>query len=328
MDAKKALLYVSASAALGCGVLFAHLGERRDVERAHADNETNRRREAQERLKTLEHEFAAAASAPADTPAANAPPASGPPPSWSVPVLDAWQQKSRAAAEARRAIAKEGEEREARMFEDPQDREVVEAAHKADVRARNPGMARELGLSDDEYEQLLDLMIRLQRESVPFAEQSGEVAKFLGEEKAARFEAYKVSLPLRWQVNQFQSRLTGAGALTDAQAVRLTAALQSSREAMAEELAAQAGGTRPGDFKFSWYGLNVFASEGATDGATIEQDIVGQLQRYQERMRQSAASVLTAEQLRAYEQFLQDQLAMQRSQIRWRTARIDDLRGR
>ena len=306
MDTKKALLYVSAAAALALGIVFVQLSERLNVERARAESEVSQRRDAQQRLEGLERRLAQATPVQADVAAVETSPEPA----------------------ARQAPATQEKERDTRMPADAESREVVDAARKAEVRARNPDMAREIGLSDEEFEQLLDLMITLQRTSVPIDEQSRAVAEFLGEEKAARFETYKRRLPLRWQVHEFRSLLTEASALTDAQAARLTAALQSNRERFAEEFAAQSRTSSPGALKFAWYGIQVSADDDATDGATIEQGVVEQLQRYQERMRESAASVLTADQLRVYEQFMQDQLATQRSQVRWKVARYQETRGR
>lgn len=233
-------------------------------------------------------------------------------------------------------------ERNDRLLADPETRELMFADTKDKLRRRDANLPRELDLSPEQYDRLLDVLTEhdfqtkhsvaddgsavLIREVAD--QQQREIAAVLGEAKARHYESYAANAPLRWQVRQFRQQLFGANALTDEQASRLAAALGSNREQFMGELGMEPHAAGTGTITFDWLGVALVASDDGGGGAVIEQRIVEQMERYRRRMRQSAASVLTAEQLGAYERFLQDQFAIQRSHLRLRAERIDELAER
>jgi len=133
-------------------------------------------------------------------------------------------------------------------------------------------------------------------------DRSQEVLALLGTAGADSLNQFRGSIGERDQVIQLRGRLSDSNLLPEAQAERLIKALAAERKLYQQE-SAQRGvnlngwGTQLGMLFFS------------KDSGSVDQQIA-EAEQYSERMRGSAASVLTPAQLSAYEQ-MQDELLAQ-----------------
>lgn len=203
-----------------------------------------------------------------------------------------------------------------RQYDDPAQRASLTKAAHAGIEAQYARLRDRLKLDANTFGQLVDLLAQEQLEQQsnyfrclvdtacdtssmrPPRDHSDEYLAMLGNDAFAQFNAYRQALP-EWQsVMQLRGRLGEANYLKDGDADRLMSALSAERERYVAE-SGQAGaklrawGTGAG---MVWY---------SGDGGVDEQ--LASAQQYSERVRQRAASILNAEQLRMFAQ-LQDEL--------------------
>jgi hypothetical protein len=203
-----------------------------------------------------------------------------------------------------------------RQYDDPAQRASLTKAARTGIEAQYARLRDRLKLDASTFDQLVDLLAQEQLEQQsnyfhclvdpscdtsamrPPRDHSDEYQAMLGPDAFAQFNAYRQAMP-EWQaVVQLRGRLGESNYLRDADADRLLGALSAERERYVSE-SNQAGtklrgwGTGNG---MVWY---------AGDGGADEQ--LASAQQYSERMRQRAAAILNAEQLRAFTQ-LQDEL--------------------
>lgn len=131
-------------------------------------------------------------------------------------------------------------------------------------------------------------------------QRSDELLALLGAEGHAEFTSYRDAMP-EWQsVVQLRGRLSESQSLRDSDAARLQAALTDARKRYAAELEQQGA-------KLQGWGNGTGMLWYSGDG-TVEQRLASATQ-YAHRLRQQAAALLNAEQLRLFAQLQDEMLA-------------------
>jgi hypothetical protein len=232
------------------------------------------------------------------------------------PFLDAEVLNSDAAAARQRYL-----DREKQFLEDiadPAKRAQLLEQAKYSARAPFPGMARHLGLTDEEAERLFSLMAEQQLVSrerqarcvtSPDCNYRGfttneadslerQLADELGPERHAKFHQYQQSLTERQTVAALRSSLPDRAFLNEQRAEELVSALYEERSRFQEQVAGQGGG-------FSGYGTGAGMIY-VGDKGTLDERLAA-ARGYSERLRDRAAQVLTPEQAKNFNQ-MQDEL--------------------
>jgi xanthine/CO dehydrogenase XdhC/CoxF family maturation factor len=217
------------------------------------------------------------------------------------------------------------------MYRSASTRALLRADRLAQLRAQNPRLARALGMTDAEAAELLEFLadqemrradaFNKSRRNREFnggeivAQQKRELAERLGEDRARKYEAYRNGAPDRQQVRSFRSRLDDSAMLSDAQAQALETALQDERERYASELKAELGDRTTFAMK-SQFGRALMTSNPSSDEDAQERQLLEQMETYHRRARERAATLLSPEQLEAFEEFQAAQLASERVMLR------------
>lgn len=274
---------------------------------------------------------AAPAPAPARSDSASMPSAQRPTtdvmaPGTSVPVSNAPVPQSGTAVDnpASGASSKPAAKMSAsdldflRMYADPQGRRTLIEEALMDQRNGMRGLAEKLGLTEEHWQRVLEVLAENQVEGraailrcredptckSPFtpqqlADQKQAVRDAIGEDKYDDYDRYMKTMNERRAVAELQKQLTGSLALTADRAEALIAALVDEREAALRELTDNGGqvagiGVQNG---FVYYNANAPTLE-----ARMESGI-----QYSNRMRERAATVLNGNQIVAFN-LMQDQL--------------------
>ena len=221
--------------------------------------------------------------------------------------------------------------RRRQMMSEPSSRALLRADRIAYYKAQNPGLARQLKLSDAEYQKLIEFLADqdLQRDVAIAKNHMGlpgnayfdvqqrerrELTEQLGEERAKQFSAYQAGAIDRAQVRTLRSRLGELDVLTDEQATTLAAALQEEREQFNKDLQAQYGDRA--SYTLVTSGVNLIGTGSTADEDAMEQQLRDEMDGYSRRMRDRAASVLTCGQMKVFNEMQDAQLATQRVMVR------------
>jgi hypothetical protein len=205
-----------------------------------------------------------------------------------------------------------------RQFDNPAQHASLLKAARAGLESQYSRLRDKLKLDTNTFNQLVDVLAEEQLEQqanyfrclltpdcdtskmVPPRDHSDEYLALLGADKYEDFKGYRNAIP-EWQsVVQLRGRLSEANYLNDSNAERLMSALSAERQRYVTE-SNQAGANLRGwgnGTGMVWY---------TGDGGVEEQ--LASATAYTERMRQSAAAILTAEQLRAFVQLQDEMLA-------------------
>jgi hypothetical protein len=205
-----------------------------------------------------------------------------------------------------------------RQFDDSTQHASLLKAARAGIESQYSRLRERLKLDAATFGQLVDILSEEQLDQqanyfrcvlvatcdpskmAPPRDRSSEYLALLGSDGYAQYTAYRDALP-EWQsVVQLRGRLSEANYLKDGDAERLMSALSAERSRFSVE-SNQAGAQLRGwgnGAGMVWY---------SSDGGAEEQ--LASATQYSERMRQSAASILTAEQLRAFVQLQEEMLA-------------------
>jgi hypothetical protein len=221
-----------------------------------------------------------------------------------------------------------------KLLDDPAGRELFLAQARTEARAENRDLARELQLTGEEYDRLIDLLAehKMQQrdlfsraDDTITADISNElnalrdrlaqnIGDLLGQEKAEQYAAYDDSRAVRTQVRRLRGVLTEGDALTDEQTSRLVAALQKERKAFNKEMQRRIPNERVSSSMGTWYG-GEFRSD-RTSRAAAQEHFLQQTEEFAQRLRRSAAEILSAPQLRAFAQMQDEWLTEQRLETR------------
>lgn len=326
----KGSIALFATTAAGLTIACVHLSKQIDLARTRAVDEQSLRDRLEARFVQLERDRVRLAARTdvalrSDESTTQRAPASAR--AQSAGSGDALQRTARSNFEAQMTFERNRAEARRKRLQDPQTRALMRAEAKAEFRAEYHDLERAIGLTPHEYEQFLDLRAALRIESWELdsgeldafaatfeAQQRREqeqIAALFGEEKARRYDEYVRSMPARRLAQQFETRLSEQNALSDDQRTRLIAALHSASQRSEDDVRDVTGQMRVGYF----WGFGLVLDSESPD-ASVEEQALRQLERYNEYVRQSAAGVLTTQQWREYEQFQSDQAASVRLSIR------------
>ncbi len=205
------------------------------------------------------------------------------------------------------------------LLEDPAKREALVREYREGYRKGNLKMARELGLSGDEFTRLASLradqnlrMIQARYEcaikpdcdaltvqQILEPQEQRELVELLGPEKKQRVDDYQDNQQERYAVTYLRGQMPDGQQLTEAQAARLVEALGEERRRMIREFA-QRGTT----YSAAYNSLGTMLI--ADTSLSVEQKS-SDAAEFQRRQRERASGVLNAQQLAVFVQ-TQDQL--------------------
>ena len=205
-----------------------------------------------------------------------------------------------------------------RQYDSPAQRASLMKAARGGMESQYSRLRDKLKLDASTFNQLIDVLAEEQVEmqanyyrcllnpacdtsklSLPH-DHSDEYLALLGADKYEDFTAYRNAIP-EWQsVVQLRGRLSEANYLNDTNADLLTSKLSAERQRYTTE-ANQAGA------KLRGWGTGTGMVWYTVDGGVEEQ--LASATAYTERMRQSAAEILTAEQMRTFVQLQEEMLA-------------------
>jgi hypothetical protein len=263
-------------------------------------------------------------AAPAPVPAITTSPL-GPPPPDAGRTRDAPAAKpvtADAGIDARGRIAQHREF--LAMLANPQSRAARVAKQKAILRSFTPGLQRHLALSDDAFDRFLEALVELELaggeasarcaldencrspawdRSTFEARQRDALSQF-GPGIAEKYEFFQRTTNERRLVVEIRGRLPDDTRLTDAQAEQFVRAMSEENQRIQEDLARGAGNIG------SFNGL-IYAElqDGPADGT----DRGAEAAEYNRGLRERAATVLNAAQLKVYEQMQDEAVQQQRA---------------
>jgi hypothetical protein len=245
-------------------------------------------------------------------------------PEGASPVVAAGDQEEQArkfeADQARRVL---------KILADPERREGLLAEYKLNMRNSYPRIAQVLGLSKEDAERLFTLLAQQQmasqekysrcmvdtackigdvdmNQTTPGAQ---EITELLGTERQQQFETYKNTLMERESVVQLRNRLPDTIRMPDATAEALIAVLADERQKIYVE-ASQRGVDMNGYGYGAGIGMVFSASDAPSPEAQLES-----ARANSRRMRDRAAEVLNAEQLRAFDEMQEELMISMRNQV-------------
>lgn len=200
------------------------------------------------------------------------------------------------------------------QLSDPQQREELLDQSLLMMRSMYPGLARALGLTREEHSRFLELLAQQQLRDQEGTMRcildsqcqmqsqyqnwgnanSPEMKALLGTERGQKFESYKSSLNERHAVTQFRNRLAESNRLDSDTTEKLILALARERESIEREISGNGTGVNS-------VGLGGVTVISPNDDRPLEQRLEAARQ-YSQRLRDSAAAYLNAEQLRAFDE--------------------------
>jgi hypothetical protein len=217
-------------------------------------------------------------------------------------------------------------------YEDPQEREKLLEEERAEQRRLLGRFPRMMSLTDEETNRLLDVLAQLHLEGqlkvarcvveprcsgpqdfsdVPMDRDEAEmrIAAVLGAETARRYDTFQNSVQERLMVTSFRARLDGALMVREEDAERLIEALADERDKYAKELEQRGGKIH----RTSISGFPVLVREGSWKRIVPE---VNDAVALGKRQRERASRVLSAEQMRAFDEVQDDVVSMVRERRR------------
>ncbi len=195
------------------------------------------------------------------------------------------------------------------VLEDPDKRAERMRASRSNYQRIMPRLAEHLGLSDDQYDRLLELLAEQEMRYLELSYQCAltpncerpppqglinerELSDLLGHEKGRQFSDYRDNLTERGHVSNMRGDLPDALRMTDVQAEKLVAALGEERRRMLKEWEQRGAGFESMN---SEYGEVSFSS--TAQGLEQREAEASELQR---RQHDRAAQILTAGQLKVF----------------------------
>jgi hypothetical protein len=244
--------------------------------------------------------------------------------------------------ERMRETMKQSMERQAALLRDPEYREAMLAQQKMGQKQSNPNLARDLGLTAEQTDRLFSALaeqqLRAMENTSPFVwdEQpdparmqefqrkmmdqqranEAEIKRALGDAKFREWQEYQSLAGVRWEADRVRTALANGGAPLDETLTKpLLKTLQEQQQKMLQQMAAAA----PGRNQFAASGLTAVVTSDNDPNASMlqmqEKALESQAQ-YQKRQREALARVLTPEQLKIVEDEHNNELQMQRAQLR------------
>jgi hypothetical protein len=208
-----------------------------------------------------------------------------------------------------------------KMMKDPAMRDMIREQQKAAINMMYGGLFKDLNLNADEKEKLKGILTEAQMKNVENAQSlfggdkdaskdqmqkqmaesktqsDAEIKALLGPERFAQYEDYQKNINERMQIDQFKNQLAGESyPLQDQQAAQLMEAMKNLKNTMPPPISSDQTQTPKPDM-------------------FTEDKINGQIKWMDEYNRQlvdAARPILTPEQLKPYQAFLEQQSSMQK----------------
>lgn len=346
----KKLLLVLLVSTVALGATTMHLVRQLREERASAQ-ELRARVAELERAQPRAHPFTAPAPlAPIEPPpappepVAKSPRASASQPRESRQALNVFGSAAPVQGPGREEairMMRENVERERALLRDPEYREAMRAQHKAMLPNMYPDLEQELELSAEQADGLMNLlaehqlqqmekrdtnmfegppsqakMQELQRKAQADHEaRESEIRQLLGEQKWRAWQDYQSTMGVRHQVRELRNTLASKGApLGDHQVKPLQRALAEAQRQQVQEWSRRAPAP-----------ALVAGGTSASPVAPVEafEAHLQQQREHNERTRNALASILTYEQLEAFEEQQNAQLRLQEAHLRIMRARAE-----
>jgi len=236
---------------------------------------------------------------------------------------------------------KQSMERQAALLRDPEYREAMLAQQKVGARQSNPNLARDLGLTADQADRLFSTLAEQQLRSMEntsgliWDEQrdpakmqelqrkmmdqqranEAELKRVLGETKFREYQEYQSLAGVRWEADRVRTALANAGVpLEDSLAKPLLKTLQAEQQKMMEQMASAVA---PAAQNIVVARAGFISDSGAPPNMIeMQEKSLEFMTQHQKRQREALARVLTPEQLRVLEDEHNNELQMQRAQLR------------
>jgi hypothetical protein len=245
--------------------------------------------------------------------------------------------------------AREMLERQQALMRDPAYRSAMIEQQKNSMRTFQRGLQRELGLSDEQYERVLELQaeqqLRGQDVTEPYLFTEGpadpaaaqaaaqeqarkyqelqqrnenELSALLGEQKYRAYQEYQRTLGARSEVNQLNVALAEAGVpLREDQMKPMIRAIQESNDQLSRDMSQMSQNVFFGQ---SAVGVITTADAAPPDWQKRQFDV---MREHQKRIREAASRVLDDEQLEILASQQEEGVRMRESQIRMMQAQQD-----
>jgi hypothetical protein len=237
------------------------------------------------------------------------------------------------ATRAQRLAQRRAEE--AQRWADPAFRSRALVRVKYQARERNPDLGSALRMNASQEGAFVDLLARQQLEmerlnsQIRLASDAERVAlqqeitalnarhqqersEHLGPVRYQQYQDYQQQMPERQQLRELRSRLDETNSLTAAQSSRLIAAMYQERDSYLQQIKTLEN--------FGGYSLQypIEARSRDRDPAVrirFAEEQVTRTEEFQSRLRMSASQVLSAEQLRRFDEIQEEQLAMVQARV-------------
>ena len=226
----------------------------------------------------------------------------------------------------------------AKMMKDPAMREMMRGQQKATINMMYSGLFKELNLTPAEKEKLTGILTDAQMKNIEhaqgmFGEQKpgaaedtqklfrdskeqtdGEVKAVLGDERFAQYEDYQKNIGDRMQLDQLKTRLEAQNLpLQDQQMAQLLQVMSEEKSAVPPVI--------PGDASQSPKDLKALMTSENLDRQMQWMD------DYNRRVLERAGQILTQEQLKQYQEFQDQQSAMQKFGLKMARDMFGDGKG-
>lgn len=207
-----------------------------------------------------------------------------------------------------------------KMMKDPAMRDFMKDQQKTVINQMYAGLFKEMKLTPDEREKLKSILIESQMKNVDLAqgmfgegktgvavavgqqisdaskETEGEIKALLGEDRFGQYENYQKTMGERMQLDQFKNQLSSEAPLSEEQTKQLLELMQSEKSAVP-----MAVPTPPTSGEVT----EIFTAE------VLEKQIKW-AEDYNRRVLEGAGKILTADQLKQYQAFQEQQASMQK----------------
>ncbi|HEY6641829.1 hypothetical protein [Povalibacter sp.] len=326
-------LLILSITALGCGTAAAYLHSQLRVER-------QRTAELQTRLQHLE---AARPPNPFAPPPPQHPPETPPitqfaqEPAAVTPVAQKLPAPAALAPQRSTQMRQQFVNRQRELLRDPEYRQAMRMQQRFGMHQVHPDLAQELGISQDQADQLLDLLAEQQMRTMetsrsfsadhpPTQEEiaqmqsdhrqrqeadHAEIARLAGDGGLQQWDDYQNSMGARMRVRQLTTELAGAGvSLREDQRIPLRETLvQLDQQTLQENQQASM--------------RQRFDRMTLAERLSWQEEQIERMSQANERTRDAVAHILTGEQLKTYQRLQERELDMQRASLRMQRAQLE-----
>jgi hypothetical protein len=248
-----------------------------------------------------------------------------------------------------------------KLMEDPEYRAAMVMQQRVMLAQQYPDLAAALNLQPDQVDQLFGVLaeqqMRAMQERPPFRgdmtpdpneirdwqqrmeqrqrQNQDEIRQVLGDAGVQQWKEYQSTLGARNSVRQLRTVLESSGIpLRQDQVEPLVSAIAAEQKANVQNRTAGAAAYGPAAAGVAAAAASTWATPGMVSGTrgqmpstedriAMSERNIERTEQYNQRLRSAASSYLTSDQLRRYDQMLQQQLDMQRASVRMMRAQAE-----